>query len=121
MAYVPDSLTAPKDKTASGGVARALLSRAVLAPIAAVIVFLAFCEVIVWANGWPNYIMASPSDLPAAYSKYWNLFLVMGWQTLWRTVAGLLIAIVAALLLGAGAVGLPLASELDLRSAAIVG
>jgi hypothetical protein len=26
-------------------------------------------------NDWPNYKMASPSDLPAAYAKYWELFL----------------------------------------------
>ena len=62
-------------------------------PIVAMVVFLLLWELLVWANGWPNYIMASPSDLPAAYAKFWNLFLVMGWQTLWRTVLGLLLAI----------------------------
>ena len=67
--------------------------RKVAVPILAMIIFLALWELLVWANGWPNYIMASPSDLPAAYSRFWDLFLVMGWQTLWRTVVGLLIAI----------------------------
>ncbi|MCG6882344.1 MAG: ABC transporter permease [Silicimonas sp.] len=74
--------------------------RKIAVPVVACIVFLAFWEFLVWANGWPNYVMASPSDLPAAYTKFWNLFLVMGWQTLWRTVLGLLIAIVFGVFLG---------------------
>ncbi len=69
-------------------------------PIAAIIIFLAFWEFLVWVNGWPNYKMASPSDLPPAFAKYWNLFLVMGWQTLWRTVAGLAIAVLVGTFLG---------------------
>jgi NitT/TauT family transport system permease protein len=69
-------------------------------PLIAMAVFLAVWEALVWINGWPNYIMASPSDLPAAYSKFWNLFLVMGWQTLWRTVVGLLLAIAFGVFLG---------------------
>ena len=51
--------------------------------------FLRFWEALVWINGWPTYVMAAPSDLPPAYIRYWDLFLVMGWQTLWRTVVGL--------------------------------
>ena len=47
-------------------------------PVAAIILFLALWEFIVWANGWPNYKMASPFDLPLAYVKHWSLFLVMG-------------------------------------------
>lgn len=74
--------------------------RKVLVPIAAMVVFLLFWELLVWVNNWPNYIMASPSDLPAAYSRYWELFLIMGWQTLWRTVVGLVIAIAFGILLG---------------------
>ena len=50
--------------------------------------------------GWPNYKMASPSDLVPAYQQYWELFLVMGWQTLWRTVLGLLLAIVVGTAIG---------------------
>jgi NitT/TauT family transport system permease protein len=72
----------------------------IIVPLLAILLFLAFWEAIVWANGWPNYVMASPSDLPAAYAKYWGLFVTMGWQTLWRTVLGLLIAVVAGTLLG---------------------
>ncbi len=71
-----------------------------VAPIAAVIVFLALWELLVWANGWPNYIMASPSDLPASYARFWDLFLVMGWQTLWRTVLGLLLAVIVGVGIG---------------------
>ena len=100
MAYVP--VSAPKDSATGAGrtVANALFSRAVVAPIAAVIVFLALWELLVWANGWPNYIMASPSDLPASYARFWDLFLVMGWQTLWRTVLGLLLAVIVGVGIG---------------------
>jgi NitT/TauT family transport system permease protein len=69
-------------------------------PLLAILAFLLFWEFIVWVNGWPNYVMASPSDLPAAYARFWPLFLEMGWQTLWRTVAGLCIAVVVGTLLG---------------------
>ncbi|MBW4985388.1 ABC transporter permease subunit [Mameliella sp. CS4] len=72
----------------------------ILVPIAAMIVFGLLWELLVWANGWPNYVMASPSDLPPAYAKYWELFLVMGWQTLWRTVVGLVVAIIFGVLVG---------------------
>ena len=74
--------------------------RKIAVPLIAVVVFLALWEALVWVNGWPNYVMASPSDLPPAYSRYWELFLTMGWQTLWRTVVGLLIAIVFGVLVG---------------------
>ncbi|KGM49068.1 ABC transporter permease [Pseudooceanicola atlanticus] len=69
-------------------------------PVAAIVLFLIVWELLVWANGWPNYVMASPSDLPEAYSRFWNLFLIGGWQTLWRTVLGLLLAVVCGTLLG---------------------
>lgn len=69
-------------------------------PLLAIFLFLALWESIVWLNGWPNYVMASPSDLPAAYARFWNLFLLGGWQTLWRTVAGLAIAVLVGTLLG---------------------
>ncbi|MGR3468419.1 MAG: ABC transporter permease [Shimia sp.] len=63
-------------------------------PLIAIVVFLLGWELLVWANGWPNYKMASPSDLGPAFTRYWELFLVYGWQTLWRTVVGLLVAVV---------------------------
>lgn len=102
MAYVPDSLSTPATPDAAPGssILSKVFSRAVIAPIAAVIVFLAFWEFIVWVNDWPNYIMASPSDLPAAYSRFWELFLIMGWQTLWRTVLGLVLAVVVGVAIG---------------------
>ncbi len=62
-------------------------------PLTAIVVMLAAWEFLVWVNGWPDYKMASPSDLVPAYVQYWDLFIVMGWQTLWRTIAGLFIAI----------------------------
>ena len=74
--------------------------RRIAVPLLAIAAFLLVWEFIVWANGWPNYVMASPSDLPAAYARFWPLFLEMGWQTLWRTVAGLGLAVVLGTLLG---------------------
>ena len=74
--------------------------RKVAVPIGAIVVFLVLWELLVWVNDWPNYVMASPSDLPAAVMKFWMLFLEMGWQTLWRTVIGLLIAIFVGVALG---------------------
>lgn len=74
--------------------------RKIAVPVIACIVFLGLWELLVWANGWPNYVMASPSDLPASYIRFWDLFVVMSWQTLWRTVLGLLLAIVFGVALG---------------------
>lgn len=74
--------------------------RKILVPLLAIAVFLAAWEALVWVNDWPNYKMASPSDLLPAYQRYWELFLKMGWQTLWRTIVGLLIAIVVGVGLG---------------------
>ena len=96
MAYVPPE--SPSKISAPG--LGWLTSRAVIAPVVAVIVFLMFWEFLVWVNGWPNYVMASPSDLPPAYSRYWGLFLEMGWQTLWRTVVGLVLAVLVGTLIG---------------------
>jgi NitT/TauT family transport system permease protein len=72
----------------------------VIVPIAALAIFVLAWEALVWVMGWPTYKMAAPSDLPPAYFKYWELFLTMGWQTLWRTVAGLLLAVVFGTALG---------------------
>jgi NitT/TauT family transport system permease protein len=44
--------------------------------------------------------MASPSDLWPAFWRFKGLFLSFGWETLWRTVVGLLIAIVVGVLFG---------------------
>ena len=74
--------------------------RKIAVPFIAMIVFLLLWEFLVWINGWPNYVMASPSDLPKSYIRFWDLFLVMGWQTLWRTVLGLFLAIIVGVLIG---------------------
>jgi len=74
--------------------------RKIAVPLLAVLVFLGLWELLVWANNWPNYKMASPSDLPPAFWKYKHLFLIMGWDTLWRTVAGLLLAVVVGTAIG---------------------
>ena len=74
--------------------------RQILVPLSAIVLFGVLWEFLVWVNGWPNYVMASPSDLPPAYARYWELLLVMGWQTLWRTVVGLLLAIAFGIFLG---------------------
>ncbi len=69
-------------------------------PIVAVLLFLLGWEALVWVNQWPNYKMASPSDLPPAFWRYRWLFLEMGWQTLWRTVVGLGLAVLVGTLIG---------------------
>lgn len=74
--------------------------RSIGIPVASILIFLGLWELLVWANGWPNYKMASPSDLPPAFWKFKHLFLEMGWQSLWRTVAGLCLAVVFGTLLG---------------------
>ncbi len=74
--------------------------RPVFVPIFAMIIFLLFWEGLVWVNDWPNYKMASPSDLWPAFWRFRGLFLTFGWETLWRTVVGLLIAIAVGVLLG---------------------
>ena len=74
--------------------------RQIYVPILAIVIFLLFWEALVWVNGWPNYKMASPSDLWPAFWRFKGLFLTFGWETLWRTVAGLMIAIVVGVLFG---------------------
>ena len=74
--------------------------RKALIPLTAIILFLIGWELLVWVNEWPNYKMASPSDLWPAFWKFKELFAIYGWQTLWRTVVGLLIAIVFGTLVG---------------------
>lgn len=74
--------------------------RKIAIPVVAIILFLLFWEWLVWVNGWPNYKMASPSDLGPAFWKFRWLFLQYGWETLWRTVAGLMLAIVFGTLIG---------------------
>jgi len=69
-------------------------------PVFAIVLFLLAWEALVWVNDWPNYKMASPSDVGPAFMKFRWLFLEYGWQTLWRTVAGLLIAVVFGVGLG---------------------
>ena len=69
-------------------------------PVFAIVLFLIFWEALVWINAWPNYKMASPSDLWPAFWRFKWLFLTFGWETLWRTVIGLLIAIIVGVLIG---------------------
>ena len=69
-------------------------------PLIAIIIFLLFWEALVWVNGWPNYKMASPSDVWPAFWKFRTLFFDYGWDTLWRTVVGLMLAVVVGVGLG---------------------
>lgn len=69
-------------------------------PVIAIVIFLIFWEVLVWINDWPNYKMASPSDLWPAFWKFRYLFFDYGWDTLWRTVVGLMLAVVVGVALG---------------------
>ena len=72
----------------------------VAVPVLALVIFGVLWELLVWVNGWPNYKMASPSDLWPAFWKFRWLFLEYGWDTLWRTVVGLILAVVVGVLLG---------------------
>ncbi|WP_371156908.1 ABC transporter permease [Jannaschia sp. 2305UL9-9] len=74
--------------------------RQIAVPLTAMLIFVILWEALVWVNGWPNFVMASPSDLPPAYARYWELFLIGSWQTLWRTMLGLLLAVIFGLALG---------------------
>lgn len=74
--------------------------RQLAVPLFAIILFLLFWEMLVWVNGWPNYKMASPSDLWPAFWRFKWFFFTFGWETLWRTVLGLIIAIIVGVLLG---------------------
>lgn len=71
-----------------------------IVPTAAMLIFLVLWELLVWVNGWPNYKMASPSDIWPAFWKFRGLFFEFGWDTLWRTVVGLVLAVVVGGLLG---------------------
>ena len=72
----------------------------VAVPLAAVGILLVLWEALVWLMGWPDYKMASPSDLGPAFIEFQPLFWLYGWQTLWRTVAGLAVAVVFGTALG---------------------
>ena len=72
----------------------------VIIPVIAMITFLFLWESLVWMNGWPDYKMASPSDLWPAFWKFRVLFFEYGWDTLWRTVIGLILAVIVGLGLG---------------------
>ncbi|MEK9980040.1 MAG: ABC transporter permease subunit [Paracoccaceae bacterium] len=69
-------------------------------PLIAILIFVIFWEALVWVNDWPNYKMASPSDLWPAFWKFRYLFLDYGWDTLWRTVVGLMLAVGVGVALG---------------------
>ena len=71
-----------------------------LVSVAALVIFCLLWEFLVWVNDWPNYVMASPSDLGPSFWKFRWLFLEYGWDTLWRTVAGLLLAIAFGVVVG---------------------
>ena len=74
--------------------------RAIAVPLIAIVILLIFWEWLVWFKGWPRFKMAAPSDLIPAYQRHWDLFVTMGWQTLWRTVLGLFLAVIFGTLLG---------------------
>ena len=69
-------------------------------PLLSLVIFCLLWEFLVWFNDWPNYKMASPSDLWPAFWKFKYLFLVYGWETFWRTVVGLILSVFVGLSLG---------------------
>jgi len=72
----------------------------IFTPVLAIIIVLALWEFWVWYMGWPTYKMAAPSDLWPAFWQYHELFAINAWQTLWRTVVGLGLAVVVGTILG---------------------
>jgi len=72
----------------------------IVVPLAAVVVLLLAWEWLVWFKGWPTFKMAAPSDIWPAFLRFQPLFWEYGWQTLWRTVAGLGLAVVFGTLIG---------------------
>ncbi|WP_227286842.1 MULTISPECIES: ABC transporter permease [Paracoccaceae] len=74
--------------------------RKIAAPVITIVAVLAIWEFLVWFYQLPNFRMASPSDLIPAFVRYWDLFLIKSWETLWRTVVGLGLAVVFGTLLG---------------------
>jgi len=75
-------------------------ARKILAPVVTVVLVLGVWEWAVWYNDLPDFRMASPSDLVPAFVQHWDLFLVKSWETLWRTVAGLGLAVAVGVLIG---------------------
>jgi len=75
-------------------------TRKILAPIVTILLVLGLWEFLVWYHQLPNFRMASPSDLIPAFQRHWDLFLIKSWETLWRTVVGLGLAVVVGTLIG---------------------
>ncbi len=76
------------------------LARRIAIPTTAIAITLVLWELLVWVNGWPNYKMASPSDLVPAFWKFRELFVQYSWDTLWRTVAGLGLSVLVGTAIG---------------------
>jgi len=74
--------------------------RKVGVPSLFIIAVIAIWEWLVWVNGLPDYRMASPSDLVPKFWQFRWLFLEASWETLWRTVVGLGVAVIFGTLLG---------------------
>ncbi|MDG3042672.1 ABC transporter permease [Roseicyclus marinus] len=74
--------------------------RKILAPTIFIVGILVVWEWAVWYNNLPDFRMASPSDLIPRYIRFWDLFLIKSWETLWRTVAGLGLAVIFGTLIG---------------------
>lgn len=72
----------------------------IITPVVAIVIFLLAWEIWVKAMGYPTFKMAAPSDLWPAFWRFRELFLEYSWQTLWRTVVGLGVAVIVGTLLG---------------------
>ncbi|QBY02272.1 ABC transporter permease [Rhodophyticola sp. CCM32] len=74
--------------------------RKIAAPVVTILAVLVIWEFLVWFYQLPDFRMASPSDLIPAFARYWDLFLIKSWETLWRTVMGLGLAVIVGTLIG---------------------
>lgn len=76
------------------------VARQFLVPAGFIIAALALWEWAVWVNDLPDFRMASPSDLLPKFLQFRELFMEASWQTLWRTVVGLGLAVVIGTAIG---------------------
>ena len=69
---------------------------------ASFVVVLVFWEVSVLLGGWNNEQFASPLDIVAALFEFRLPVLLHLWESVWRTLAGLLLAVLAGFIVGIG-------------------
>ena len=75
-------------------------ARQLLVPILFIAAALALWEWAVWVNDLPDYRMPHPRTSCPKFWQFRELFLEASWQTLWRTVVGLCLAVIVGTAIG---------------------